>query len=90
VTGPDSLEQLRGGYRGSNGAKSQGRELGIRTALGARPLSLLMLPLFQGLRLAGWGLAIGVAGALGIAQLMNRCYSASVPRTLGSTEESRR
>ncbi len=46
------------------------RELGIRAALGARPLSLLLLPLKQGLRLAGWGLAIGVAGALGIGQLM--------------------
>ena len=46
------------------------REMGIRTALGAQPLSLLLLPLKQGLRLAVTGLAIGAAGALGIAQLM--------------------
>ena len=55
------------------------RELGIRTALGAKPLSLLLLPLKQGLRLAGWGLAIGVAAALGIAQLMKSLLFAVNP-----------
>jgi putative ABC transport system permease protein len=54
----------------SHSMSQRTREMGIRTALGARPSSLLMLPLVQGLRLAGWGVAIGVAGALGIAQLM--------------------
>jgi putative ABC transport system permease protein len=55
------------------------REMGIRTALGAEPRSLLLLPLKQGLRLAVTGLAIGAAGALGIAQLMKSLLFAVNP-----------
>jgi putative ABC transport system permease protein len=63
----------------SHSMSQRTRELGIRTALGAEPLSLLMLPLQQGLRLAGWGVAAGVAGALGIAQLMKSLLSTVSP-----------
>ena len=40
------------------------REIGVRTALGATPGAILLMVLLQGVRLAGAGLAIGLAGAL--------------------------
>lgn len=40
------------------------REIGVRSALGATPGAILLMVLRQGARLAGLGLAIGVAGAL--------------------------
>ena len=46
------------------------REMGIRSALGATERSLLRLILDQGVRLTLIGLAIGVAGAIGLTHLM--------------------
>ena len=46
------------------------RELGIRVALGANRPSVLRLVLGQGLKLALLGTALGLAGALGAAQLV--------------------
>ena len=46
------------------------REMGIRAALGATERSLLRLILDRGVRLTLVGLAIGVAGALSLTQLM--------------------
>ena len=46
------------------------REMGIRAALGASERSLLRLVLDRGIRLTLAGLAIGIAGALGLTQLM--------------------
>ncbi|MBM3785903.1 MAG: ABC transporter permease [Acidobacteria bacterium] len=43
------------------------RELGIRLALGAQPVSLLTQVVGQGLALVATGIAIGVAGALALA-----------------------
>ncbi|MFP2929872.1 ABC transporter permease [Pyxidicoccus sp. 3LG] len=48
------------------------RELGIRSALGATPSSLLKMVIGQGLRLTGVGLAVGLLGAV----LMARALSA--------------
>jgi predicted permease len=46
------------------------RELGVRLALGARPQDVLRLVVRSGMALAGLGVALGVAGALGLGRLM--------------------
>jgi predicted permease len=46
------------------------REIGIRLALGAQPHEVERLFLRRGLLVAGIGLAIGLAGALGLTRLM--------------------
>ncbi len=45
-------------------------EIGIRIALGARPRDILRLILGRGGKLAGLGVAIGLAAALGLTRLM--------------------
>jgi putative ABC transport system permease protein len=49
----------------------QTRELGIRLALGAEHATVLKLVLSKGLGMAGIGIAIGAAGALGLGRLMS-------------------
>jgi ABC-type antimicrobial peptide transport system permease subunit len=44
------------------------REIGVRTALGARPLQLAGLVAFEVLRFVGAGLTVGMAGAAVAAQ----------------------
>jgi predicted permease len=46
------------------------REIGIRMSLGARRRDILQLVLGQGARLAGLGIAIGLAASLGVTQGM--------------------
>ena len=46
------------------------QEIGVRVALGAQPRRIMDLVLRQGARLALAGVAIGIAGGLGVAQLL--------------------
>ena len=46
------------------------REIGIRLALGARPSDIRRIVFGNGLALAGIGLALGIAAALGLVRLM--------------------
>jgi ABC-type antimicrobial peptide transport system permease subunit len=46
------------------GVARRRREIGLRLALGASPVGVLRLVLGQTLRLAGFGIALGLAGAL--------------------------
>jgi predicted permease len=46
------------------------REIGIRLALGARPSDIRRLVFVNGLMLAGLGLVIGIAAALGLVRVM--------------------
>ena len=46
------------------------REIGVRLALGARPAEVLRMVLNGGMRLAGLGAALGVAGALVLSRVM--------------------
>jgi predicted permease len=48
----------------------RGREIGIRIALGARPVSILQMVLSQGMFLAVLGVGIGVAGAIALTGLV--------------------
>ncbi len=47
------------------------REIGVRVALGATRLNIFGMILGQGARLAGLGIAIGVAVALGVTRMMS-------------------
>jgi len=46
------------------------QEFGIRLALGAQPRNVFSIILAQGARLAGFGIAIGLVAAVGVARLM--------------------
>jgi predicted permease len=46
------------------------REIGVRVALGARPSSVLGMIVGRGLRLAGFGVVIGIAAALALTRVM--------------------
>jgi putative ABC transport system permease protein len=52
------------------GVSQRGREFGIRQALGADSRSILTLVLTQGLKRVGLGLALGMAGAIGLSRYL--------------------
>ncbi len=63
------------------------REIGVRIALGAQRRNVLAMVVGSGLRLAAIGVAIGLAGALALTQLMTGLLygvSASDPLTFGA------
>ena len=63
------------------------REIGVRLALGAQPRDVLRMVVGSGLRLAGLGVVIGLAGALLLTRLMQGVLygvSANDPLTFGA------
>jgi predicted permease len=56
----------------SHAVKRRTREIGIRMALGARPVDVLRLVVGQGMTLAGVGLVVGVLVAFAATRLMTR------------------
>jgi ABC-type antimicrobial peptide transport system permease subunit len=50
---------------------SRTREIGIRIAVGARSAEVFRMVVGEGLKLAGVGLAIGLAGALGLSRAVS-------------------
>ncbi|HEX6211620.1 MAG TPA: FtsX-like permease family protein, partial [Methylomirabilota bacterium] len=52
-------------------AAQRTREIGVRMALGARPLDVQRLFIGHGLRLVGLGVVLGVAAAMGLTRLMS-------------------
>jgi putative ABC transport system permease protein len=46
------------------------QEFGVRMALGAEPRDVRRMMIRQGLMLAGWGIAFGVAGAFGVTRII--------------------
>jgi len=57
-------------------------EIGLRIALGARPRTILLGVLREGGELGGIGVAIGLAGATGLTQLMTTLLFATSPTDL--------
>jgi putative ABC transport system permease protein len=57
-------------------------EIGVRMALGARYGSVLALVLRQGLTLAGLGIVVGIAGALGLTRLLSSLLYGTTPTDL--------
>ena len=52
------------------GVTQRTREIGIRTALGARPLQVMGLILWQGVTLVAIGVSTGLAGAVGLTRYL--------------------
>jgi ABC-type antimicrobial peptide transport system permease subunit len=72
----------------SSGVTERTRELGIRMALGARPRDVSRMVSRVGLRLAGAGIALGLACALSTSRLLRGLLYETVPTdpvTLGLT-----
>jgi predicted permease len=58
------------------------REIGLRMALGARPLDVLRLIMSQGAALACVGIGIGVVAALALTLLIQRFFAAGVSQMI--------
>ena len=56
------------------------REIGVRAALGAAPRAVLLLILRQGMSLAAFGTAAGLAGALATTRLLSGLLFGVGPR----------
>jgi putative ABC transport system permease protein len=70
------------------GVSLRQREIGVRMALGARPSDVGWMVSRQGIALAGTGVVIGLAGALGTTRLLRGLLydvSPTDPLTLGAT-----
>jgi predicted lysophospholipase L1 biosynthesis ABC-type transport system permease subunit len=70
------------------GVSLRQREIGVRMALGARPVDVRQMISRQGVGLAAIGVAIGLAGALGVTRFLRGLLydvSPTDPLTLGGT-----
>jgi ABC-type antimicrobial peptide transport system permease subunit len=56
------------------------QEIGVRIALGARPFDVRLMVVFEGMRLALAGVALGIAGALAVTPLMRTMLFGVEPR----------
>jgi putative ABC transport system permease protein len=54
----------------SYSVQQRSQEIGIRMALGGRAADILRMIVGEGMKLAGVGIVIGVAGALGLSRLV--------------------
>jgi ABC-type antimicrobial peptide transport system permease subunit len=71
----------------SFGTARRGRELGVRTALGARPADVRRLVLAEGLKLSAWGIGAGLLAAVPAGLLLRGLLfgvSAADPATLAA------
>jgi len=62
------------------GVSQRTREFGIRRALGAGRPAILSLVLGQGLRRVAFGIAVGLAGALALSQVLRSQLYGVLPR----------
>jgi putative ABC transport system permease protein len=63
------------------------QEIGIRMALGAQKADVVKLVVGQGMKLAGWGVAVGIVVSLALTRLMSTLLfgvSARDPITFGA------
>lgn len=70
------------------GVSLRQREIGVRMALGARPVDVSQMISRQGIALAGVGVVVGLAVAVGVTRFMRGLLydvSATDPATLGGT-----
>jgi len=65
------------------GVAQRVREFGIRQALGADRSSILSLVLRQGLRTAGVGIVLGLAGSVALSRLLQSLLFGVTPRDVG-------
>jgi predicted permease len=56
------------------------QEIGVRIALGARPFDVRLMVVFEGIRLALAGVALGIAGALAVTPVMQTMLFGVEPR----------
>ena len=68
----------------SYGASQRVRELGIRTALGARPGSLVRLVLARGIAIALLGIVFGFVVSMGLAQALESLLFGVAPSSVGA------
>lgn len=54
----------------SYAVNQRSREMGIRTALGARPANIILLLVVEGLRPVGAGLFVGLVSALALSRFL--------------------
>jgi putative ABC transport system permease protein len=68
----------------SCGVAFRTREIGLRLALGAERREILRMILKQGLRLSGWGVALGIAGSLVFGPFVSHLLYGVKPTDLAS------